>query len=146
MVFVHVHRGRREVEPTREEAALLREFARQGVAGENLASALASRGVEPERARALAGLVSPVSAAERATRLGLVGFGVLAFTAYGLAKRPLRHWLRQNWPGSEWLVELIVPLVLGLTVLWTLLARQRTAGDAPQGTVRADKIENKPIG
>jgi hypothetical protein len=146
MAFVHVPQRRPAIEPTAEEAALLRELAGKGLAGDDLAAALSARGVAPDRALLLAGLVAPRSAAGRVVNLAAASFWIVVAIVFGAGKRPLHHWLREHYPGSEWLVELILPAVIGLAVLWTLMSRLRKAGDAPEGTTRADQIENKPIG
>ena len=146
MVFVHVHHRHQVVEPTPEEAALLRDLARKNLTKEDLTSALSARGVEPSRAALLATLGAPRSAAQRVRAVAVTWFWIGLAIAFGSGKRPLRNWLATHYPGSEWLVELIVPVVFVLVLLWMVLKRRRKAGDAPQDTTRADQIENKPIG
>jgi hypothetical protein len=146
MVYVYVHTPRPAVEPTPEEAALLREFSRKGLAKEDLAAALSGRGVDPERATLLAALVAPRSAGERVRGVATASFWIVLAIVFGVGKRPLQRWLRENHPGSEWLVELVLPVAFGLAMLWMFLNRRRKAGDAPEGTTRADEIDNTPIG
>lgn len=145
MAFV-IHHKPPAFQPTPEEAALVRELKRKGLSGESLESTLVARGVDPARARALARLAGPRSAADHARGLAGLGFWVLVALAIGVVKPLLQRWLRDHQPGSEWLAELVLPAVLGLAVLWTLMSRLRSAGDAPQGTTRADQIDNRPIG
>jgi len=146
MVYVHVNVRRQALEATPEEAALLRELAPRNLAKADLESALAARGVEPARAALLATFRSPRTAAARARGVATAWFWIAVAIALGAGKQPLRHWLAGHYPGSEWLVELIVPVVFGLALLWMFMRRSRKAGDAPEGTTRADQIENKPIG
>lgn len=147
MVFVPVQRRRRAIEPTREEAALLRDLVAKGVRPEAFESALAGRGVDPERARLLAGLVRPRSAAERLAAIGTTLFWMGLAMAYAIGERPLRHWLREHHPGSEWMLGLVFPLIVVMAVLMTVVARRRAACQGREaGVTRADQIENKPIG
>lgn len=147
MVFVPVHTRRNAVEPTREEAALLRDLDAKGVGPDDLEAALAGRGVPPERARQLAGLFRPRSAGERVQAIATaLGWGVV-LVLFGVAQRPLRQWLRENWPGSEWLVDLVIPAIVLLAFLATLVARVQAVRRAREaGLTSADQIENKPIG
>jgi hypothetical protein len=146
MVFVHGNFRRQALEATREEMALLRELRRAGQSKEDLASALSARGVEPSRAALLATFGSPRSAAERARGVATAWFWIGLAIAFGAGKQPLRFWLARHYPGTEWLVDLIVPVTFVLVLLWMYVNRRRKAGDAPEGTTRADQIENKPIG
>lgn len=146
MVYVHMNFQRQALEATPEEAALLRELAPRNLAKEDLTSALTARGVEPSRAALLATFRSPRSAAARAAGVATAWFWIGLAIAFGVAKKPLRRWLGAHYPGTEWLVELIVPLAFVFALLWMFLRARRRAGDAPEGTTRADRIENKPIG
>jgi hypothetical protein len=146
MVFIPVHHRRTAIEPTSEEAALLRELDKQGVRGDDLESALAGRGVSTERARLLAALGRPRSATARASMMAFSLAWVAFVMGFGLAERPLRHWLRENYPGLEWLVGLVIPLVILLFFLSSVLRRRLGTTDASPTTTRADKIDNKPIG
>jgi len=147
MVFVYVPPPRRQAaEVTPEELAKIRELRARGLEGETLERALVANGVHPERARLLAAAAGPPTAAALARAVG-VALGVMALGIFlALAKGPLREWLHENWPGSEWLVGLIIPFVVLLVVLWQLRERLRSASDAPEGTTRADQIDNRPIG
>ena len=147
MVFVYVpHRGRNaQLELTSEEAKLVAKLQAKGLSGDDLEAALAAAGVTPERARQIvlgrqAG-ASPVLAALSGAWLA-VALAVL----FALGKEPLRDWLRREHPGNEWLAGAAFPLVLLLFVAWKFLEKRRRAHDAPEGTTRADQIENRPIG
>lgn len=146
MVYVHMNFQRQAPEATPEEAALLREFAPRNLAKEDLTSALTARGVEPSRAALLATFRSPNSAADRVRGVAISWFWIGLAIALGAGKRPLRSWLAAHYPGTEWLVEVIFPVIVVLALLGMFLKRRRMAGDAPDGTTRADQIENKPIG
>ena len=147
MVFVYVPRRRRHtIEATGEELATLRAMQARGLEGESLERALVASGIPPQRARLLVAVGSPPSAA------GVARVFVLAMTIavmgvmLGLLGRPLREWLGRNFPGTEWLVGMIMPLLVVLVLFWKLSRRRRSAGDAPEGTTRADEIDNRPIG
>jgi len=146
MVFVHANFRREAIVATLDEAALLRELAPKNLAREELTSALTSRGVEPSRAALLAAVGSPRSPAERARGVAISWFWIGLAIAFGAGKGPLRSWLAAHYPGTEWVVELIFPVIILLALLGVFLKRRRAAGDAPEGTTRADRIENKPIG
>lgn len=147
MVFVYIPPGRRRsLEATREELARLRELQARGLEGESLERALVSSGIPAERARLLVAVGTPPSAASVARGLGLALTVMALGLLFALAERPLREWLRHDYPGSEWLLGLAFPLLLLLIVFWKLQRRRRSTGDAPEGTTRADQIDNKPIG
>lgn len=146
MVYVHVSTRRQAIVATPEEVALLRELAPRGLSKDELASALSARGVEPSRAALLASLGAPRSAAERVRSVATAWFWIGLAIAFGVAKRPLRAWLAEHYPGTEWMVELVVPVAFVLAVLSMFMIRGRRAADAPEGATRADQIENKPIG
>lgn len=146
MVFVYVPHGRNAIEPTREEAALLTELEERGVAPDGLEAALVARGVDPERARALAGLVRPRTAGERARAIGAALLWVAIAMVVAAGERPFRHWLRENHPGTEWLAGLIIPLIVLVAFAWTVLTRLRAAREARESVTRADQIDNRPIG
>jgi len=147
MVFVHVQHRRNEIVPTREEVALIRDLEARGVRAEDLEAALAGRGVTPERARELASLMRPRTAAERARSAATTLLWVGIAIAFGMFGRPLRAWVRENWPGSEWLVDLLFPLVVMVAFVITLLSRIRRTRQAREaGVAHADQIDNKPIG
>jgi hypothetical protein len=148
MVFVYVpHRSRRDrIQPTPEEERMVARLQARGLAGDDLAAALASEGVQPERARQLAFLNSP-----RDPRALLLAVGgsllVMGFAlALGASERPLRHWLREAHPGWEWVAGMLVPILLLAVVLWKLAARRLRDRDAPDSPTRADRIDNRPIG
>lgn len=143
MVFIYVPHRRDAIEPTAEEAALVARLRAKGLTGEDLVMALAGAGVEPERARLLVGSSGTPAAA---ARLAMAVLGVGLVIGIGLVKGPLRDWLRSTSPGSEWAVELLLPIGLLGFVLWKVAARRRAAADAPEGATRADQIDNRPIG
>lgn len=145
-MYVHVNTGGQAAEPTPEEAALLRGLLPKDLSKEDLASALAARGVDPARAAELAGMVSTGSAGKRVAGFAVAWFWIGLAIAFGVGKRPLRRWLEAHFPGTESLVDWVVPVAFILAVMWMYLSRRRQAGDAPEGATRADQIENKPIG
>lgn len=147
MVFVYIPPGRRRsIETTREELATLRELRSRGLEGESLERALVAGGIAPGRARLLVAVGGPPSTAGIARILGTVLTVMAVGLFFALAERPLREWLRRHYPGSEGLVAFAFPLLVMLVVFWNLLQRRRAAADAPQGTTRADQIDNRPIG
>jgi hypothetical protein len=147
MVYVFIPPARRQaVEATREELATLRELRARGLEGESLERALVAGGIPAERARLLAAVGSPQTAASVAGRLVLMTAVMALGLLFALAERPMRHWLRDHYPGWEWLVGLVFPLVVIVVVLWRIQSRRRAAADAPEGTTRADQIDNRPIG
>ena len=147
MVFVYVpHRGRAaRLELTPEEARLVARLQAKGLAGEDLEAALASSGVAPERARQIVRSrtadAGPILAALAGSWLA-----VALAIAFAFGKEPLRDWLRREHPGNEWLAGAAFPLFLILFVAWKVLEKRRRSHDAPEGTTRADQIENRPIG
>lgn len=147
MAYVFIPPARRHaVEATREELATLRELRARGLEGESLERALVAGGIPAERARLLAAVGSPQTAANVAGRLLLMTAVMALGLLFALAERPMRHWLRDRYPGWEWLVGLVFPLVVILVVLWRIQARRRAAAEAPEGVTRADQIDNRPIG
>ncbi len=147
MVFVHVQHRRNDIVPTREEVALIRELQSRGVGPEEFEAALAGRGVAPERARQLASILRPRTAAERARSVGTAILWAGIAIVFGIFGRPLREWVGENWPGSEWLVDLIFPLIVMVAFVATLLSRLRRTRQAREaGVTHAADIENKPIG
>lgn len=146
MVFIHIPRDQSAVAPSREEVELLDELERRGVPPQDFEAALVARGVPPERARLLAKLGGPRSTADRARAIAGAVFWVLVALVVGIGERPLRRWVREEYPGMEWLVGLILPAVVLVAFLWTLAARLRAARQASDGVTHADQIENKPIG
>ena len=147
MAYVFIPPARRRaIEPTREELATLRDLRARGLEGESLERALVAGGVPAERARLLAAAGSLPSAASVARGLGMVLTVMALGLLIALAERPMRHWLRENYPEWEWLVGLAFPLVVILVLLWRIQARRRAAAEAPEGATRADQIDNRPIG
>lgn len=144
MVFVYVQH-RPVAEPTSEESARLRDLRSRGLEGESLERALVAEGTDPGRAKQL------VASAERAPAaiagsillsLLVAGLGILL----ALGERPLREWLRREYPGSEWVAGALFPLLVLLFVLWRFQRRRRDAAEAPQGRTGSGDIDNRPIG
>lgn len=146
MVFVFIPPKGAAVEPTREEAELMAELDRRGVPAQDFESALTASGVPPDRAAQLVKLGGPRSAGDRARAIATTVFWVVIALFIGLGERPLRRWLREEYPGWEWVAELVVPAFVVAVFLWTLLSRLRAARKARESVTRADQIENKPIG
>jgi hypothetical protein len=147
MVFVYVpHRRRDSVVPSAEEEALIARQRAKGLAGEDLVAALTASGIPPERAKALAQYGQPRSAAAVAAALGAAGVAMLLAIVIGVSERPLKDWLRENHPDLQWIAGALFPLLLVLVVLWKFTSRRLRGRDAPEGTTRADRIDNRPIG
>lgn len=144
MVFVYVpHRP--AVEPTPEELARLRDLRARGLEGESLERALVAEGTDPGRAKQLVTFDdrAPAAVAGRML-LPLLVAGLGLLLAFG--ERPLREWLRREYPGSEWVAGALFPVLLLLFVLWRFQRRRRDAAGAPQGRTRSGDIDNRPIG
>lgn len=147
MVFVFVPpRRRHNVEATRQEMATMREMQSRGLEGESLERALVASGIAPERARLLVAVCSPSSVASFARAFALAVTVATMGVLFGLLAPPLRDWLKHHYPGTEWIVGAILPLLVVMGLLAGLARRRRSAGDAPDGTTRADQIDNRPIG
>lgn len=144
MVFLYVPQ-RPVAPPSPEERARLRELRARGLEGEGLERALVAEGFEPGRARQLAAAGDASAAAVARSVLLSLLLAVLV-VLLSLGERPLREWLRREYPGSEWVAGALFPLLVVLVFLWRWARRRREAGDAPQGTLRADDIDNRPIG
>jgi hypothetical protein len=146
MVFVYVPRRRDVFEATPEEERAVARLQAKGLAGDDLAAALAGEGIEPERARKLAGPRAFRASGSASFGAGPLVLAVLVALALGVAKQPLRDWLRRELPGWEWLAGLIVPLAFLLFFAWKVAARRRRAEDEISGGhTRADRIDNRPI-
>lgn len=144
MVFVYVPR-RPAIEPTAEELARLRDLRARGLEGESLERALVAEGADPERAKLLVASGDGAAAAIAGSLLlSLLVAGLAILLALG--ERPLREWLRREYPGSEWVAGALFPVLVLLVFLWRLQRRRRDAADAPQGRTRSGDIDNRPIG
>jgi hypothetical protein len=146
MVFVYVPRRRDVFAPTLEEERAVARLRAKGLAGDELAAALAGEGVEPGRARQLAGLRTFRASGSSSLGAGPLVLAVFVALAVGLGKQPLREWFRRELPGWEWLAGLIVPLTFLLFFAWRFAARRRRAEDEISGgPTRAGRIDNRPI-